>query len=142
MRRFALVGVVNTAIDFVLFGLLSLLGTPLLVANFVSTSCGMTFSYLANRSWTFRSAASVRRSLAPFLLVTATGLWLVQPVVIALVARVLTDSGLGVDLRTIWIPKAAAIGVGMVWNFAWYRWVVFTPDAPADPDLAAKETSP
>lgn len=139
-RRFALVGVVNTALDFLLFGLLSLLGAPLLVANFFSTSAGMTFSYVANRSWAFRSTVSMRSSLGPFLLVSATGLWLVQPALIALTAHLLDDSGLTVDLRTIWVPKAMAIAVGMLWNLAWYRWVVFAPRESGS-DIVDQEVS-
>ena len=38
--RFALVGVANTTIDFVGFGLLAAVGAPLLLANFLSTSAG------------------------------------------------------------------------------------------------------
>ena len=31
------------------------------------------------------------------------------------------------DLRTIWLPKAVAIGVGLLWNFSWYQRAVFRP---------------
>ena len=103
-RRFALVGVVNTAIDFVGFGLLAAGGLPLLLANFLSTTAGMTFGFLT----------------------TATGLWIVQPVVIWLVGDVLaTVSGTDGALVEVWIPKACAIGVALVWNFALYHLVVF-----------------
>ncbi len=126
--RFALVGVVNTAIDLVLFVLLSSAGAPLLVANFVSTSAGMSFSYVTNRAWSFGSTQSVRRSLVPFLVVTAAGLWLIQPLVITIVVRMLESAGESSDWD-LWAAKAAAIGVGLVWNFVWYRHVVFAPEA-------------
>lgn len=127
--RFAVVGVVNTAIDFVLFGLLAVLGWPLLLANFVSTSAGMTFSFFVNRSWTFGSTRSIRSTLAPFVLVTAVGLWVIHPVVILLVGHLLDAVGpsLAVELRHVWLPKAVAIGVGLVWNFSWYHRAVFRP---------------
>ena len=121
----------NTAIDFAVFGLLAVLGVPMLLANFVSTSAGMTFSFLVNRSWTFRSTRSVRSSLGPFVLVTAVGLWVIQPVVILLVGDLLDAlvPTMATDLRTVWLPKAVAIGVGLVWNFSWYRRTVFRPAA-------------
>ena len=83
----------------------------------------MTFSFLVNRSWTFRSTQSVRSTLGPFVLVTAVGLWVIQPVVILLVGDLLDAlvPTMATDLRTVWLPKAAAIGVGLLWNFSWYR---------------------
>jgi putative flippase GtrA len=131
LGRFAVVGVANTAIDFAVFGLLAVLGVPILLANFVSTSAGMTFSFLVNRSWTFRSTRSVRSSLGPFVLVTAVGLWVIQPVVILLVGDLLDAlvPTMATDLRSVWLPKAVAIGVGLIWNFSWYRRTVFRPAA-------------
>ena len=135
LGRFAVVGVVNTAIDFVIFGVLASLGVPVLVANFVSTSAGMTFSFLVNRSWTFRSTQSVRSTLGPFVLVTAVGLWVIQPLVILLVGDLLDAlvPTMATDLRTVWLPKAVAIGVGLLWNFSWYRRAVFRPSAESLP---------
>lgn len=129
VSRFAVVGVVNTAIDFVLFGLLAMLGWPLLLANFVSTSAGMMFSFFVNRSWTFGSTRSIRSTLGPFVLVTAVCLWVIHPVVILLVGHLLNAvaGSLAVELRHVWLPKAVAIGVGLVWNFSWYHRAVFRP---------------
>ena len=51
---------------------------------------------------------------------------LVQPVVIWLVGDLLaTASGTDGALVEVWIPKACAIGVALVWNFALYHLVVF-----------------
>jgi putative flippase GtrA len=60
---FAAVGVLNTAIDLVLF---TLLVAPLgiLPANVVSTSAGMAFSFVMNGRHTF-GAASSRTSALP-----------------------------------------------------------------------------
>ncbi len=125
-RRFALVGVVNTAIDFVGFGLLSAVGVPLLLANFLSTSAGLTFGFFAHRTFSFRSERPWRETALPFLLVTAAGLWLVQPMVIWLVGDLLSAAwDTGGALAEVWIPKACAIGVALVWNFALYHLVVF-----------------
>ncbi len=123
--RFALVGVANTVIDLLVFGLLSIAGVPMLVANFVSTSAGMTFGFVAHRSYSFRSAEPWHRTVVPFVLTTGTGLWVVQPIVIWAVAGMLGDLAGESTLTQVWIPKACAIAVGMVWNFLLYRFVVF-----------------
>jgi len=121
------VGVVNTAIDFVGFGLLSAVGLPLLLANFVSTTAGMTFGFFAHRAFSFRSERPWRETVVPFLLVTATGLWVVQPLVIWLAGDLLgAATGTRTPLVDVWVPKACAIGVAMVWNFALYHSVVFS----------------
>ena len=105
------------------------------VANFVSTSAGMSFGFLVNRSWTFRSTQSVRSTLGPFVLVTAVGLWVIQPLVILLVGDLLDAlvPTMATDLRTVWLPKAVAIGVGLLWNFSWYRGAEFRPSAESLP---------
>jgi len=131
--RFALVGIVNTIIDFVAFGVLATVGVPLLLANFISTSAGMTFGFFAHRAFSFRSDRPLRETAVPFLLTTATGLWIVQPVVIHVVADLLPavlDAGAAVT--GVWVPKACAIGVAMVWNFALYHFVVFPSRPGAD----------
>jgi putative flippase GtrA len=122
--RFALVGVVNTAIDLVLFGVLSTAGCGLLLANTVSTSAGMAFSFVANRAFSFRSTSSVRSTLGPFLAVTLVGLWVLHPLVIWAAAAVL--GGFGVPAVTaLLLGKVAAVAVGLVWNYTWYHRVVF-----------------
>ncbi|WP_210650127.1 GtrA family protein [Nocardioides sp. SYSU D00065] len=122
--RFALVGVVNTAIDLVLFAVLSTAGCGLLLANTVSTSAGMAFSFAANRAFSFRSTASVRSTLGPFLAVTLVGLWVLHPLVIWAAAAVL--GGLGVPaVPALLLGKVAAVAVGLVWNYTWYGRVVF-----------------
>ena len=124
--RFALVGVVNTAIDFVGFGLLAAVGTPLLLANFASTTAGMTFGFFAHRAFSFRSTRHWRQTVLPFLLTSAVGLWVVQPLVIWLVRSVLLGPlDLSGALVAVWVPKACAIAVALVWNFALYHFVVF-----------------
>ncbi|MCF6378548.1 GtrA family protein [Nocardioides KLBMP 9356] len=144
LGRFAVVGVVNTAIDFVLFGLLALAGWPLLLANFVSTSAGMTFSFFVNRSWTFGSTRSIRSTVLPFLLVTAVGLWVIQPLVIVAVGGLLDAAApsLPEQLRQVWVPKAVAIGVGLVWNFSWYHRSVFRAADEDVSDVSREERIP
>ena len=122
--RFALVGSVNTAIDFGLFVGLSALGTPLLLANTASTSAGLVFSYFANRRFTFGvGARHDLRGILLFVAITGVGLWVVQPLVILGVSALLPITTPAAAAAAL--GKAAGIAVGLVWNFVWYRTVVF-----------------
>ncbi len=59
MVKFALVGVVNTGVDFAIFVLLVYaLGVPAWLAQIVSYSGGVANSFWLNRRWTFRAAGS------------------------------------------------------------------------------------
>lgn len=123
--RFALVGVVNTLIDLVVYGVLVLLGWPFLLANLVSTSAGMSFGFVAHRRFSFRSTASVRQSAPRFVVTTGVGLWIVQPLVIWGIATVLVSVTEATAVTEVWLPKLVAIAAGMVWNFVIYRLYVF-----------------
>lgn len=121
--RFCLVGGVNTAIDFVGYLLLTAAGVHFLVANLLSTSAGMGFSFVANRYFTFGAGAggAVRQG-ALFLAFTAFGLWVIQPLVIFGVTAAMDGPRAGLPGL---LPKCAAIGVGLIWNYAFYSRVVF-----------------
>ncbi len=54
--KFALVGLLNTAVDVAIFFLLTWVNTPYVAAQVVSYSCGAANSYLLNKFWTFRSS--------------------------------------------------------------------------------------
>jgi putative flippase GtrA len=127
--RFALVGVANTAIDFLLFALLTTVGLGVIAANTLSTTAGMAFSFVANRSFSFRSASSWRTTIVPFLAVSLTALWVIHPLVILGATALLTRLGL-TETTAVLLGKVAAIAVGLVWNFTWYRRVVFTDREP------------
>lgn len=128
--RFALVGVVNTAIDVVVFAVLTAAGVGVLAANTVSTSAGMAFSLVANRSFSFRSSVPIRRVVVPFLLVNVVCLWVLHPLVILATAEVLAVSGVP-DRIAVVVGKGVAVLVGLVWNYAWYDRVVFAERKPA-----------
>jgi putative flippase GtrA len=127
--RFAIVGVVNTCIDLFLFAALSLAGWPLLLANLVSTTAGMTFGFFAHRSFSFRSTASVRESAPRFVVTTGLGLWAVQPLVIWVTGLLLVAALGASSVSEVWLPKLVAIAAGMVWNFVAYRLFVFVERA-------------
>src|SRR5262249_17463634 len=111
---FATVGVANTAIDVVLFWMLQ---PPLgiLVANFVSTSGGMAFSFLVNGRHTFGASRVTARQAALFLGTNAFTMWLLQPLLI--------DTAYGVAGVPLMIAKVVALGGSVVANFLLYRYV-------------------
>lgn len=139
--RFALVGVVNTGIDFFGFLLLRAVGLPVIPANFISSVGGVTFSFFANRRFTFQigprqPVGQLLKQALLFLSVTGVGLWLLQPIVILAVS-----SSLRGIVASSWldvIGKAAAITVGILWNYTLYALVVFRTKRPGD-DTSAIE---
>ena len=116
-RRYILVGLCNTAID---FGLFALLHAPLgiTLANFVSTSCGMTFSFLVNGRYTFGQQQQTLRDAVVFVAATGTVLWVVQPLVIHGLVSAFGD-------QYVLAAKVVAAGVAVVGNFLGYRFVVW-----------------
>lgn len=135
--RFLIVGCFNTALDFVLLNLLVLsVHLPVLVANTISVTVGISISYLLNHHFVFRSdeKASLRKFLT-FFAVSGFSSLVLQTLVIWSVEAV-TGSQFGqslilfsflnehpeVQLNT---AKAAAVGVGMVWNFVAYKYFIF-----------------
>lgn len=106
--RFALVGVLNTAIDFLLFALLFYLGHwPLLLANATGFIAAVANSYLLNRSWTFR--AETPPNLADgmrFLIVATCGLALGSLAIFA-----------AAFVMPAFAAKACAIAVTFAWNY-------------------------
>ncbi|WP_462411645.1 GtrA family protein [Neobacillus sp. Marseille-QA0830] len=51
--KFALVGIVNTSIDFTVYALLTWLTVNFILAQCISYSAGVLNSYMMNRKWTF-----------------------------------------------------------------------------------------
>ena len=121
--RFIIVGIANTAIDFIVLLSLTAVGLPLVVANFISTSVALTFSFFANRSFTFGSTGKKRSQALRFLLVTLVGLWVLQPIVLVLAVPVL--EGMLAREASIVVAKLIATVVSMVWNYLLYDSLVF-----------------
>ncbi len=113
---FGLIGVINTLVDIGSFSLMVMLGVPYLPATFVSTSLGLLTSFTLNRRYTFAAPGSLVR----FLVVTLIGLWVLQPLIIGGITALTSHS----HMATI-AAKVVATAVTMVWNFIWYRHVVF-----------------
>ncbi len=130
-----MVGVINTLLDLGLFLLLhERLG--IVFANFVSTSAGMTFSFVVNGLFTFRAGRLTLRHALLFLATTGAVMWLLQPVVIHTLLALAQAGGADPSATTtVLVVKVASIGVSFVANFAAYRYVVW-PRAGASTELS------
>ena len=120
--RFATVGVANTAIDVVLFWMLQP-SLGILAANFLSTSAGMTFSFVANGRHTFGASRVTLRQAVLFLGTNAFTMWLLQPLLI--------QTAYDVAHTPLMAAKVVALGGSVVANFLLYRYLVW-PDRAAE----------
>ncbi len=120
--RFAFIGGLNTAIDFGILFFLNSLGFNKYIANIASTFVAFVFSFFANRSFTFKSKKDAHKQIIPFLVVTLTGLWVFQPVIIWLVLMPLQSINQTVAL---FIAKLVATVVSLIWNYVLYSRFVF-----------------
>ncbi len=123
-RRFAVVGVVNTAIDVLLFWVLN---APLgiVLANFVSTSAGMTFSFLVNGRHSFGAARLTLRQAMLFVASNGATMWVLQPLLI--------HAAHDLVALPLMVAKVVALGASVVANFLLYRYVVW-PERATESD--------
>ena len=129
--RFGAIGIVNTAVDFGLYSVLSYVaGLPLIIANLISTSAGFIVSFFLNRKFTFDSKNERKlHEFFRFLATTLVGLWIIQPLIIYYCKTLFTLFHFS-GIWTVVLPKAAAILVGLVWNYLWYANFVFVKKRP------------
>ncbi|MBB6091636.1 putative flippase GtrA [Povalibacter uvarum] len=115
---FALIGVINTAVHFVVFVLLlRVFGVPMLAASAIGYCAGVANSYVMNRLWTFK--VTTRANSKEFLRFAAVNV--VSLGINLLVLKYLTESaGLGPEVAQI-----GAIGASLVANFAGNKWWAF-----------------
>jgi putative flippase GtrA len=123
--RYAVVGFVNTAIDFGLLFLLKSLGFPVELANVCSTGAAFIFSFFANKKITFKTTdTNVVREMVLFVVVTLFGLWVLQTIVINVtmpLAKQIVDN----QNIALLIAKLIATAVSLVWNYILYSKLVF-----------------
>jgi len=152
-RRFVVVGVINTSVDYVLFvGLTKILHLPLdwvWVAKVMSGTVAISISFLLNRSWVFGATTHrAMRQAAKFVTATAVGVYGIQTPLTQLFASVfqapgralydvLRDVGLADAFPSLLTQALAtktaafvlATSVSMVFNFLAYRYWVFRASA-------------
>ena len=123
--RFMLVGGTNTVIDFGLLFLLRALGLPTIPANIISTASAFCFSFFANKKYTFKTTGTnIKREVILFVAVTLFGLWVLQTVVIAIIAPILSTFIPSMDMALLG-AKLVATAVTLAWNYIMYSRVVF-----------------
>ena len=143
--RFIIAGCANTGLDFVLLNsLVFIIGTFPILANSISVSIGIVISYFLNHYFVFQSKSSVSlKKFFSFFIVTGFSSLAIQGLVIY-GFEVMTLSEWGRSLFFVSelgdnkalelnIAKVVAVGVGMVWNFMLYKYLIFK-DKP-DKDL-------
>ncbi len=133
--RFALVGLINTLVDVVLFVALRTVGHfPLIIANICSTSTALIISFILNYRFTFRSRSLTNRKKLLYFGVTLFGLWILQPVVINLILHInnnihFTSVLVGrlhssIAINNL-VAKLGATAVTLIWNYVWYSRIIF-----------------
>lgn len=124
--KFLIVGGLNTAIDFsVLFILVKAFNFPILYANVISTSIALVFSFFVNKNFTFKDNGQNNISkMIKFLIITLIGLWLIQPVIISGIRFIIEPWMVNSDF-ILFIGKAIATIVTLIWNYLLYKKFVF-----------------
>lgn len=123
--RFAIIGGLNTAIDFIVLFALVALGIPTIASNIVSTSTALVFSFFANKTFTFKdNKKSTKKQFGVFLAITLIGLWIIQPIIIEGV-RLLIEVWDMNSYIVLLIGKLLATCATLVWNYLLYRKFVF-----------------
>ncbi|PIC05200.1 GtrA family protein [Anoxybacillus flavithermus] len=115
--RFAVVGIGNTLVDFVVFFFLASIGVPYVFSQVCSYTAGMMNSYVWNRTWTFqvRKKASVQEFLQ-FIFINLVSLS--TTIVLLYLLHKLAE-------MQLFSSKAVATVAGMAVNFAGSRFWVF-----------------
>jgi putative flippase GtrA len=130
--RFGIVGIANTALDFILLFLFVGLGVDKIVANYFSTSIAFIFSFFVNKKFTFKNTdGNVKRQFALFILVTIIGLWVIQPLVIAAVTSIPVDASWPKE-GILFIAKVIATVASLIWNYLFYSRLVFKKGTTSD----------
>ena len=125
---FAVVGLVNTAVDATIFFLLLAYVTPsLAIANITAWFIANTGSYVMNSFTTFSAETGGRLRLKDYAGFAGSGLVAVTATTITVV--------LAANYLPVWGAKGVAILVSFVVNFSITHFVVFRarPDAAGEP---------
>lgn len=123
--RFGIVGIANTALDFLLLFIFVGLGVDKIAANYLSTSASLVFSFFVNKSFTFTSTTgNAKKQFALFIIITLIGLWIIQPIIIAAVSTALAGTGWA-DGAILFAAKIVATIASLIWNYVFYSRIVF-----------------
>lgn len=125
LARFIVVGLINTALDFGILLVLTHFGLDKLVANVISSTIAFVFSFFANKKYTFQTTdTNVAREMLLFVIVTLTGLWVLQTFVIWLTTPLAVTILHNTSVALV-ASKLIATVVSMTWNYVLYSKLVF-----------------
>ena len=117
--RFVLVGGANFLLDLGIFTLLAnILGWDKIPANVVSVSVAMTFSFVMNYHFVWRSSKNLAQTIAGFFIVSIFSNYVVQNIVLSLVPMFIGEG----ETQNI-IGKFCASFAGMITNYFGYKFV-------------------
>jgi putative flippase GtrA len=138
--RFAIVGVSNFLVDFIIYNLLILFITNLSVtwAGIISGTAAMINSFIFNKNFTFRAKKLPTFKLVMFFVLTAGGLYVIRPVVIQFFTQTwLWPSQIAYKVTTFLrlpltqdfdrnnLALLAAIAVVLIYNYLVYKFYIF-----------------
>lgn len=117
--KFGIVGVINTAVDFIIFSLLSVLGVHYTISQIAGYSGGTLNSFILNKFWTFEAGENKKKSTQEIL----------QFVLVNMLSLVITEVGLSVLINNfsfnIYIAKICVIVLAQAVNYFSYKFWVF-----------------
>ena len=121
--RFVLVGGFNTALDFVIYGLLAnIIGLPQVVASIISTSICIAVSFYLNFTFVWKSEKSIKNTIIGFLVVSLFSAWVVQSIAIKATLFIAGNPENNGFINLV--AKAVGSIAGMVTNYFGYK-IVF-----------------
>ena len=127
--RFGIVGAANTALDFAILFILVAFGLDKIPANYISTGVSFIFSFFVNKSFTFKNkTGNAKKQFGIFLLVTITGLWVLQPIIIWITTSTL-EQYVSNESYLLFIAKLIATVGSLTWNYFLYSRLVFKKEA-------------
>lgn len=120
IKRFSLVGCLNTLIDFGMFSLLnSIFGVNYILSQILSYGSGTLNSYLCNKFWTFNDSKANKK----------TTMEIIQFIVVNSFSLIVSILGLSILLRDNYmnsiVAKIISMVLAQVVNFVGYRFWVF-----------------
>lgn len=136
--KFVLVGIMNTLVDLIILNTETILsgvkeGAGYAVQKGFSFLAAVIFSYFLNKNWTFgdRSREEQAKKFSQFLVISVIGM-IINVTVATLAVTYLKpsiNSALNLAFLTdqVWVSIGALCGtaVGLIWNFAGYKFIVF-----------------
>ncbi len=126
LTRFTLVGITAVAIAYVIYRLFLKAGLDVNLANTIAYVTGTTFSFFANKSWTFFNVASAVDVVGRFALLHLGSL-VANVVVNWIVLSLLIGASLAIELAFL-----AGISASTIINFCGMKFFVFSAPASSD----------